>query len=553
MAASGTSLELQELQEYFAGRLPDRLREIDEAWSRVRASAWSPEALRELHRLVHSLSGAGATFGFPEVTRTSRILERFLKNALEGPGPEWEGESVRVVELLAEIRRASLSSSSPNPSSAPPPPARPEPEPARSGERILLVEDDADLASSLASQLRHYGYDVRTLPGLDGPAALAAELERERPDVLIADVTFPDGRLAGAAAIAEVRRSRAPGDAPRVVFLSPRGDLEARLEAVRAGGDAYFAKPVDVGSLVEKLDLLTEHKGGLPYRVLIVEDDPDLAAQYAGILQGAGMQAEVLSDALRIMDVLYSFSPDLLLMDVYLKGCTGPELAAVLRQQESYRSTPIIFLSSEGGLTEQIAAIDLGGDEFLTKPIEPRHLVSAVAARSRRGRILQSLISHDGLTGLLNHGNLKLQLEAEISRASRDGSSVAYAMIDLDRFKAINDEHGHSAGDRLLRSLALFLRQRLRRSDILGRYGGDEMAVILPRTDAAAAARVLDEIREKFAHLRHRFGNQEVVATLSCGVAAYPDRANAELLAEAADSALYAAKRSGRNRVELAI
>ena len=102
---SDSSLDLQELQEYFAGRLPDRLREIDEAWSKVRASAWSPEPLKDLHRLVHSLSGAGTTFGFPEVTRTARDLERFLKSALEGSGPQEDGH---VAELLAEIRRASV-------------------------------------------------------------------------------------------------------------------------------------------------------------------------------------------------------------------------------------------------------------------------------------------------------------------------------------------------------------------------------------------------------------------------------------------------------------
>jgi diguanylate cyclase (GGDEF)-like protein len=166
--------------------------------------------------------------------------------------------------------------------------------------------------------------------------------------------------------------------------------------------------------------------------------------------------------------------------------------------------------------------------------------------------LLRSLISHDGLTGLLNHGNLKLTLETEISRASRDGSTMSYAMIDLDRFKSINDNFGHPAGDRLLRSLALFLRQRLRRSDVLARYGGDELAVVLPRTDGDTAVQVLDEIRENFSHLRHRVGSRDFTATLSCGVATYPARPSAGLLAEAADAALYSAKRAGRNRVELA-
>ena len=128
---------------------------------------------------------------------------------------------------------------------------------------------------------------------------------------------------------------------------------------------------------------------------------------------------------------------------------------------------------------------------------------------------------------------------------------MSYAMIDLDGFKLINDNFGHPAGDRLLRSLALFLRQRLRRSDVLARYGGDELAVILPRTDGATAVRVLDGIREHFSQIRHRAGSRDFTATLSCGVATYPARPSSALLTEAADGALYSAKRAGRNRVVL--
>lgn len=544
--ASDLDLELRDLQQYFASRLPERLEEIEITWKEVRDRGWALDALRELHRLTHSLTGAGGTFGFPEVTRTARALERCLKEQLEPSEPSRDEAVVLRVEALLEDLRTAAETPPPEPlpSLLAQGPAAPHAE-----ERLVfLIEDDADLGTSLEKQLSHYGYGVRLLPD---PARLAAELERHLPDVLIVDMMCPEGELAGVRAVAEARRAWS-GDWPKVVFLSSRSDLEARLEAVRAGGDAYFTKPVDLGPLVEKLDSLTERHAHSPYRILIVANDADLAGDYGGALESAGMRAEVVFDPMQTLDTLYGFQPDLILMDIYMNGCTGPELACVLRQQESYLSTPIVFLSTEEGLAEQLAAIERGGDDFLPRFIELHHLVAAIEARARRGRMLQSLISHDGLTGLLNHGNLKLTLETEISRASRDGSTMAYAMIDLDRFKSINDNFGHPAGDRLLRSLALFLRQRLRRSDVLGRYGGDELAVILPRTDGDTAVRVLDEIRENFSRLRHRVGSRDFTATLSCGVATYPGRPNAEVLAEAADHALYSAKRAGRNRVELA-
>ncbi|HEX5720498.1 MAG TPA: diguanylate cyclase [Thermoanaerobaculia bacterium] len=546
MTPSDPVLELKELQEYFAGRLPERLAELEEAWAAVVESGWETGRVRTLHRLAHSLTGAGSTFGFPEVSRTARILERFLKAVLDGIGPSGEEAAGQLERLLEGVRRAA---------EAPPVPPAPLPirrevDPNRGDERLVfLIEDDAEQAAGLAAQLRHYGYRVRILDRQR--VDLAAEVDLEHPDLLIVDLMFREGPLAGARAIEGIHRSQVPGAPPRVIFLSVRSDLEARLAALRAGGDAYFTKPVDIGSLVEKLDLLTERHTGSRYRVLIVEDDPDLAVEYAVMLDAAGMDTEAICEPLQVMEPLYSFRPDLILMDVHMNGCTGPELAAVLRQQESYLSTPIIFLSDEEDADEQIAAIDLGGDEFLMKPVEPAHLVSAVSVRARRGRTLQSLISHDGLTGLLNHSNLKLHLEAELSRASRDDTDVAYAMIDLDFFKSINDTHGHAAGDRLLRSLGLFLRQRLRRSDVLGRYGGDELAVILPRTDGPTALQVLERIRASFSELRHRVGDVEIGATLSCGIATYPAKPAAGLLVQAADAALYKAKRAGRNRVEL--
>jgi diguanylate cyclase (GGDEF)-like protein len=358
----------------------------------------------------------------------------------------------------------------------------------------------------------------------------------------------PGGPPAHAATIAEVRRQYPK---VKIVFISPRADFAARLAAIRAGGVAYFTRPVDVGALVERLDALTERGDGEPYRILVLDDDQELALFNADVLRRAGMRVLTLDDPLAIMEPLARFQPDLILMDLYMPACTGLELAAVLRQHEGYISTPIVFLSTELDTEQQLAALDLGGDEFLTKPINPRHLVAAVRARARRGRLLGSLIAYDSLTGLLNHGILKQRIESEVLRAGREGFPLAYAMLDLDRFKRINDTYGHAAGDRLLRSLALFLKQRLRRTDVIGRYGGDEIAVLLPHTDGETARRVLAAVCESFADLHHRSGGEVFTTSFSCGIAMFPGAGSAERLVAAADEALYAAKRAGRNRVEV--
>ena len=158
----------------------------------------------------------------------------------------------------------------------------------------------------------------------------------------------------------------------------------------------------------------------------------------------------------------------------------------------------------------------------------------------------------DSLTGLLNHTNLKEQLEIEVSRAMRLKQNIALAMLDLDHFKAVNDQYGHATGDRVLRSLSRMLMQRLRSTDVVGRYGGEEFAVILTGANAEEAAKRLHTVRESFAELSHFADGQEFKVTFSCGIAAAPPNGESAGLSEAADKALYEAKHAGRNCIVVA-
>lgn len=521
------------LRDYFAARLPDRLREVEEAWETARAAGWQEAEARTFHRLTHSLAGAGATFGFPGVTDTARLLEQRLKPVAQGSQPPPDDDT--VAELLDGIRQASqLPASSPSD------------EPGRTP--IVLVEDDPETGPWLAQQLERFGYRVCLLSQPNALDALDAEIERDPPCAILVDQAFPPARLAGALEPSRLRRDlRNP---IKLVFLSERGDLEARIAAVRAGGEAYFTKPIDVGALVDQLDLLT----GAPaevYRVLVVEADEDLAGECAGALRAAGLQVVLETEPARFLETLAASRPDVVLLGLELPGCGGAELAAVLRQLEGHVATPVLFLGPTGSDDDRLSALELGGDELLARPIDPLHLISSVTGRARRGRRLASLIACDGLTSLLNHGNLEQQLEAELARAARERVPVSYARLDLDRFRGINETYGHAVGDRLLRTLALFLKQRLRRSDIVGRSGGDEIGIILPNTDGATAHTVLDNLRESFSRLRQGFAGVELAATFSGGIAVFPDWPTQELLVEAADRALSAAKGGGRNRLAM--
>ena len=158
----------------------------------------------------------------------------------------------------------------------------------------------------------------------------------------------------------------------------------------------------------------------------------------------------------------------------------------------------------------------------------------------------------DSLTGLLNHTTFKERLRAEAARAARQDKPLSVALIDIDHFKSVNDQYGHPVGDRVIKNISRLLRQRLRGADVIGRYGGEEFAVALPDTPLDKAVSVIDQIRATFAAIDQRAGNSGFHSTFSAGVAQCPPLTDSEALIKAADEALYAAKRGGRDQVRAA-
>ena len=421
----------------------------------------------------------------------------------------------------------------------------------RANKLIYLVDDDAVQIKTLSTQIGYFGYTVVSFTEIQ---AMKKALSSELPAAIIMDIVFPEGEMAGVNAINGLKRDMP--NLPPVFFISGNSDLKARIQAVRAGGSAYFTKPVNVSSVIDALDRMTLGDKAEPFRVLIVDDSVVQARVNSLILQKAGMQVTVVTDSTKLIEPLIESSPELILLDIYMPDFSGVELARVIRQMDAFISIPIVYLSSESDRDKQLDAVGLGADDFLTKPIVPRHLISSTSSRIERYRQLRNLMYRDSLTGLLNHATTKDRLEKEAQRASRQGgdnNTLSFAMLDLDHFKSVNDQHGHPTGDRVLKGLAQMLTRRLRTTEIIGRCGGEEFGVIFPATTKIKAMRMIDEIRENFSRVRYQSGSVGFSVTFSCGIAEYPQYGTMEELWSAADEALYKAKKNGRNRVEVAM
>ena len=413
--------------------------------------------------------------------------------------------------------------------------------PAPGGRQIFLWPANAPDMEEIAHQLGYFGYGVKLCERVDN--LLDPALSTSSYGILLdCDAA---ARLSGS----EKTALHALSEQVPIAGLSNDGAIAKRLMAVRMGCHAFFTRPLDMTSLLDTLDRITAPPQAEAGKVLVVDDSPSTAAFYAATLSSAGFVCQVVTDPLKTMEALDEQTPELILLDMHMPGASGEELAKVIRQQDAYLSTPIVFLSAESDVTRQREAMSLGGDEFLQKPIEPQHLISAVKSRIIRYRALRTLMVRDSLTGLLNHTSFKERLRTEVARAKRQDKSLSVALIDIDLFKKVNDTYGHPAGDRVIKNLARLLKQRLRGADVIGRYGGEEFAVALPDTALEGAAKVMNNIRASFEAIVQHAGDKTFQITFSAGVSQYPLISEAEELIQVADEALYDAKHSGRNQV----
>lgn len=369
--------KLEAIRARFSAELPGRIQKIRAAFDQLELHQMDASVLSELQSLVHRLAGSAGTFGHDEVGEVAaqvahRLHEISVADVVDFPLWDVLARDISSLEQVGLTRR----------------PVPSESEQRDYRERLLhprvdIVDDDADLTGVLASAIDAAGYQVSSF---QDPVLYVDHCRRSGPpDVVLMDLDFPaDGRIAGAEALAVLRAEFDPP--PLAILISRHDDLRSRLAAYRAGACRYLLKPVDSGQLVQALDRLTSRAEHSAYRVMVVDDDERLASMNALILSNAGFEVEALSEPLQLLERLREFQPDVLLLDVYMPEASGPELAAVLREDESLNWLPILFLSAESDPSKHALALAHGGDDFLIKPVRPAYLLAAVKARAWRAR-----------------------------------------------------------------------------------------------------------------------------------------------------------------------
>lgn len=299
--------------------------------------------------------------------------------------------------------------------------------------------------------------------------------------------------------------------------------------------------------------------------ILVIDDSEAHRVEIRGLLQSLPGPPVVLEaeDGLQGLKVLMSEPVDLVLCDLEMPRLDGEKLLRMRDSSPGGAHIPFLFLTASA-LERRTRLLEDGASDAMAKPFHPPELLARVRLHLKIKRLqdelllknasLELLSTVDALTGLRTRRFLDESLQVEFLRAARHGTPLVVAMMDVDRFKQVNDEHGHVVGDAVLRRLGEIVRQALRRTDVAGRYGGDEIVIVMPQSTASGATVLAERIRDAVESESFEVGlDQKLQVTASFGVAEYgPDLDTPQALVERADRALYASKTAGRNQVSTA-
>ncbi len=286
--------------------------------------------------------------------------------------------------------------------------------------------------------------------------------------------------------IIEKARRHKQGKPLPFFVVADSDQIEHRLAALRAGADAFLQADTAPEEIRRRLDELLAHGDDKAFRILVLEDDQSQSMLTSRILQKAGMKVQVQPDPLEVMPSLEAFEPDLILMDLYMPGCDGMELTSIIREHGKFLHTPIVFLSGESDTDKHFDALLAGGDDFLSKPVRPKHLISAVTNRIRRSRALvarqrREPSKQDPSTGLYQRSHVMEQINAALVSAPPEPADAGgVLLVEVEDPQRLKRRVGVDGLETINRQVGSVLASLLRSRDLLCRYADGIFALLLP-------------------------------------------------------------------------
>lgn len=452
--------------------------------------------------------------------------------------------------------------------------------------RVLVVDDVFPNVKLLEKKLTNEYFDVLT--ATSGPEAIEIA-QKESPDIILLDVMMPG--MDGFEVCRHIKKDPQTAGIP-VVMVTALDQPSDRITGLEAGADDFLTKPVQdialfarVRSLVRLKVMMAELRnrettesgiGGSSgqdevalkpvdqTRVLLIVDDVDANGPNREALSEISTLTVLSGSEEKLMERVRERNFDLIIASLSMESADGLRICSQLRSYDETRQVPVLAMVGQDDTTRLVRALEMGINDYVVEPVDPHELMARTKTQLKRkmfaDRLRESfhlsmqLATTDAVTGVYNRHYMTSHLETLLAAAKRNTKPLSVAMLDIDHFKAVNDTHGHAAGDQVLKEFAHRISTNIRGIDLLARYGGEEFVVVMPDTAIEQAGRISERIRATVSDTTFEVNGQEdgITITVSIGLASLqsPDDTGAALL-EVADDALYEAKHAGRNRVVL--
>ncbi len=492
----GTSSQPQAADAAIIGQ---QLTEVFSLWQPLRTGVWQAAALNRLYLAVQQLAESCERAQSEVLGDRVLEMEVYLSSFVDADGLSPKAEQVAEVErLLATV----LEAGKPFNPRLDKPAASLTITPAAAGSRrLILLQAAAEPIQGLAQGLKQRGYNVMLLR--EAEVAIAA-LQRQPPDALVIAVNLQEKQWTRLGAVVTQLRQYQQIRLP-LVFIGSDQDITLRLQAMRAGVDACFNLGADLGVVADRLGELLQAQAAAPYRILVVDDEPAHARFAQAILQKAGMETRAVTDPLKVLETLGQFTPDLILMDLYMPGCDGVELTAMIRERDEGVHIPIVFLSGEQDEDKQLDALNAGGDDFIAKPLRPRYLIAAVTTRIRRARQLQARLQPllarqqaQQASSALTRLAFYQQLQAWLAKPQGQ-MTPALLWVELDQVRKLIEQVGVPCLDKALDTIGARLALQLQPEDQLGRFGDSSFTILARRGRYKELGELAERLRESLA------------------------------------------------------
>jgi len=452
--------------------------------------------------------------------------------------------------------------------------------------RVLVVDDLEPNVKLLEAKLRAEYFDVI---GVFSGADAIERAKADKPDIILLDVMMPG--MDGFETCKILKNTPETAHIP-VVMVTALDQQADRVAGLKSGADDFLTKPVEDVALFARVRSLTRLKmmtdelrmryatgKGLGIieqidieeisdsdekpRIFIIDDEEEQTQRMRDAI-GDDFELSLEMDPEVALSRAKTGDFDLMVINLSLESTDPLRLCSTIRSFEETRMTPVLVIVRQGDTRKLVRALDIGVNDYLTRPVDKNELCARVHTQIRRKRYIDKLRSSfeaslemavtDQLTGLYNRRYLASHLSAMFDRAFWTGRSLSIMILDLDHFKQVNDTYGHDVGDKVLQEFAERIQNSVRGIDLACRYGGEEFLIAMPDTDRAFSEIVAERLRQEVA--AHKLvvngGRDELQVTVSIGIASTesgPEDDTAQKLIKRADEALYQAKETGRNQV----